>query len=183
MEIWEYDKLVLFIAFVIPGFISIKFYQLLFPGVQRESTDQLIDAIAYSCINYAFLLLPIIAVEKSSIKENCCIIYYIFYLFVFIFAPVLWVIFWKFLRTRNFFQINAPHPISKPWDYVFGKRKPYWVKVTMKDGTVLAGRYGENSFTSSSPAEEQIYLEEKWVINENGAFERKVNNTAGIIIL
>ena len=28
MDIWDVDKLVLFIAFVIPGFVSIKTYQL-----------------------------------------------------------------------------------------------------------------------------------------------------------
>jgi len=40
MEIWEIDKLVLFIAFVIPGFISIKCYQLLFPGTEKSASDQ-----------------------------------------------------------------------------------------------------------------------------------------------
>ena len=33
MDIWDVDKLVLFIAFVIPGFVSIKTYQL---GVRRQ---------------------------------------------------------------------------------------------------------------------------------------------------
>ena len=41
----------------------------------------------------------------------------------------------------------------------------------------------KNSFASSAPAEEQIYLEETWVLNEKGGFERKKNTTAGVIIL
>ncbi|MGY0559808.1 DUF6338 family protein [Luteimonas sp. A277] len=59
MDIWEVEKLSLFLAFVIPGFISIKCYQVAFPGTARGSAEQLLDAIAYSCINYAVLAIPI----------------------------------------------------------------------------------------------------------------------------
>ena len=90
---------------------------------------------------------------------------------------------WKYLRSREFFQKNAPHPTARPWDYVFSQRKPYWVKITLKDGTLVAGKYAEKSFTSSSPAPEQIYLEETWILNDKGGFERVKNDTAGVIIL
>jgi hypothetical protein len=63
MDIWTTDKFLLFFAFVIPGFISIKCYELLFPGPGRSSSEQVIDAIAYSAMNYAILAYPIIAVE------------------------------------------------------------------------------------------------------------------------
>lgn len=56
MDIWTVDKLVLFIAFIVPGFVSLKAYELLAPRVTKESTQQLIDAVAYSSINYAILL-------------------------------------------------------------------------------------------------------------------------------
>ncbi len=55
--------------------------------------------------------------------------------------------------------------------------------ITLKDGSIIAGRYAEKSFASSAPASEQIYLEETWVLNDNGGFERAKNNTAGVIIL
>ena len=183
MDIWEIDKFILFFAFAIPGFISIKTYELLFPGISRASSEQLIDAIAYSSINYALLALPIIGVEKSSIRESCAWLYYSFYIFVLFIAPIVWVLIWKYLRTREFFQKNAPHPTGKPWDFVFSQRKPYWVKVVLKNGTIIGGRYAENSFSSSAPYDEQIYLEETWVINDKGGFERKINDTAGVIIL
>lgn len=183
MDIWEANKLAIFIAFVIPGFISLKAYQLIFPGNERTTSDQLIDAIAYSSINYALLIFPIISVETGNLRETCEFLYYVFYIFVLFVAPIIWVLFWKFLRTREFFQRNAPHPTAKPWDYVFSQRKPYWVKVTLNDGTVIAGRYADKSFASSAPAPEQIYLEETWILNEKGGFERPKNDTAGVIIL
>lgn len=183
MDIWEIDKLALFLAFVIPGFISIKAYQLVFPGTERATSDQLIDAIAYSSINYALLIFPIISIESGNLHESCRFLYYLFYVLVLFIAPIIWVLAWKYLRTRDFFQRNAPHPTAKPWDYVFAQRKPYWVKVTLKDGTKIAGRYADKSFASSAPAPEQIYLEETWILNDNGGFERAKNKTAGVIIL
>ncbi len=183
MDIWEIDKLALFLAFVIPGFISIKVYQLAFPGTERATSDQLIDAIAYSSINYALLIIPIISIESGNLQESYRFLYYLFYVFVLFIAPIIWVLIWKHLRTRDFFQRNAPHPTAKPWDYVFAQRKPYWVKVTLKDGAIIAGRYADKSFASSAPAPEQIYLEETWVLNDKGGFERAKNDTAGVIIL
>lgn len=53
MDIWSFDKLFIFIIFVVPGFISIKVYEALHPSVKRESSKIIIDAVAYSCINYA----------------------------------------------------------------------------------------------------------------------------------
>lgn len=183
MSIWEGDKLLLFIAFVIPGFVSIKTYELLIPGAPRESDKLVIDAIAYSSINYALLLLPIYLVESSEVRQMFPSGYVAFYVFVLFLAPIIWVLAFKKLRTSEFFQRSMPHPTPKPWDYVFAQRKPNWVIVTLKDGTKIAGRYDSCSFASSSPAPEQIYLEETWVLNADGGFERPRENTAGIVIL
>ncbi|WP_137169756.1 DUF6338 family protein [Marinomonas sp. FW-1] len=183
MDIWEGDKLILFLAFVIPGFISLKAYQLVFPATERSSQDQLIDAIAYSSINYSILLLPILSVEASGIKENHPALYCFFYIFVFFLAPIIWVLIWRRLRISDFFQKAAIHPVQKPWDYVFAQRKCYWVRVTLKNGKVLGGEFAEASFASSSPAPEQLYLEKTWFLNEDGSFERQKNSSAGILIL
>lgn len=183
MDIWETNKLLLFIAFAVPGFISLKSYEILCPSSNKSSGDRLIDAVAYSCINYAILFLPIRWVETSGALRSCPAGYYLFYLFVLVVAPFLWALLWRKLRATEFFQRNAPHPTEKPWDFLFEQRKPYWVKVVLTDGKVIAGRYGVKSFASSAPAEEQIYLEETWVLGTNGEFERKVDRTAGTLIL
>ncbi len=183
MDIWGTDKMFLFIAFVIPGFVSLKTYELLLASTPKESTKQLIDAIAYSCVNYALLFWPISVVEIHQVKTKFPNFYILFYVIVFLIAPVAWVLVFKKLRTTQCFQSIMPHPTGKPWDYVFSQRKPYWVIVTLKDGKQIAGLYDSSSFASSAPAPEQLYLEEAWVVNNDGGFERKRNDTAGIIIL
>lgn len=183
MDIWDANKLLLFIAFVIPGFVSLKTYELLFPTATKESDKLLIDAVAYSSINYALLLWPIYAIETHKIRDAYPSAYALFYVFVLFIAPISWACVMKLLRTTEFFQKSIPHPTAKPWDYVFAQRKPYWIIVTLKDGKQIAGRYDSASFASSAPAPEQLYLEEAWVLNNDGGFERPRSETAGILVL
>lgn len=123
MDIWEVDKLTLFLAFVIPGFISLKTYSLMIPGPTRNSGDQLIDALAYSCINYAILWVPIGWIEASPLASSSPALYYVFYLVVFVFAPIIWVLALKWLRTRRWVSQRLPHPTGKAWDFFFQQRK------------------------------------------------------------
>ncbi len=183
MDIWELDKLVLFILFIIPGFISLKTYNLIFPAEKIDSSKQIIDAICYSCINYALVFWAILIVEKINLYKQCEYTYYAFYGFIILITPVIWVLLWRKFRTFNWMQDIFHHPVGKPWDYIFGQKKPYWIIVNLKNGEKIGGKYAYKSFSSNSPANEEIYLEERWIINKHGGFERRVNETAGIIIL
>lgn len=183
MDIWEVDKLIIFIAFVVPGFISLKTYELLQPGLAKDSSQQVVDAVAYSSINYALLLWPIYTVERHNLQASYPTLYALFYVFVLLVAPIVWAWMFRWLRTTQLIQKSLAHPTGKPWDYVFSQRKPYWVIATLSDGRQIAGRYDEKSFASSSPATEQIYLEEAWMLNEDGGLERPRVDSAGIIIL
>lgn len=183
MELLEVDRLVLFIMFVVPGFVSLKVYEQLFPAIQKNTSDLLVDAVAYSCINYSILAWPILSIEYSGLRESHLQIYLAFYAFVLFVAPISWVCVLKKIRTSEFFKASLLHPAAKPWDYVFGLRKEYWIVVTLKDGEKIGGRYSINSFASSAPAVEQLYLEETWHLNEEGGFDRVKEDSAGVIIL
>lgn len=183
MDVWNINALALFIAFVIPGFISLKSYQLLFPGESKSSDKLIVDAIAYSSINYAILFWPIYEIEHHGVRELHPTLYALFYVFALLIAPIVWVFVFKCFRTRQFAQKFMPHPTLKPWDFVFSKRRPYWIVVTLKNGDRVGGRYDASSFASSAPAPEQLYLEEQWVINQDGGLERSYHETAGVLIL
>lgn len=183
MDIWETDKIVLFLGFVIPGFVSMKVYELIFLSAPKDSSSQLIDAIAYSSINYAILILPIYAVESNNIRESFPYLYATFYAAVIFVSPVVLVFSLKALRKIDFIKKVLPHPTARPWDFVFEQRRQLWIIITCKDGKKIGGKYSFLSFASSSPAPEQLYLEEAWVINNDGGFERPRKDSAGIIIM
>lgn len=183
MDIWEVNKLLLFIAFVVPGFISLKTYALLQPTHFKDTSQQLIDAVAYSSINYALLIGPIYAVEHFNLRTSYPALYVLFYVVVLLLAPIGWAWGFLWLRKTQLLQRSIAHPTGKPWDFVFSQRIPYWVIATLNDGRKVAGLYHSKSFASSSPAPEQIYLQEAWVLSKNGGFERARTDSAGIIIL
>lgn len=180
---WSVDKLVLFIAFVVPGFVALKTYALLCPSGSRHAATEIVDAISFSSINYALLIWPILSIHIHDVRTTAPTVYAIFWVFVLLIAPMAWAgLFFK-LRHTQFFQKSLPHPTAKPWDYLFAQRKPYWVIVTLKDGKKIGGRYDSKSFASSNPAPEQLYLEQAWHLSEAGGLERPRTDSAGILVL
>jgi uncharacterized protein DUF6338 len=182
MNIWELDKLIVFIGFVVPGFISLKTYELLSPTALVASSKQVVDAVAFSSMNYALLSWAILLVERSQLSQNAPVLYGGFYLVILFLAPIAWASLWHCLRRTQWFQSRAPHPTELPWDFLFSQRKHYWMVVTLKSGSVVAGLFREESFASSSPADRQLYLQEQWLLDDQGGFDRPVVQTAGVIV-
>ena len=181
MNIFEIDKLIIFILFVIPGFLCIKVYELLNPGTEKESPKQIIEAVAFSSINYTILAVPIYYMEKHY-ASKFDIWYFAFYIIVLFIFPIVIAIVWDGLRKSEFVLKKAPHPTRRPWDFVFSQRKWYWMLVTLKDGRKIGGKYADKSFTSSHSSTVSIYLEECWHVDEKDTFESKRSNSEGILV-
>lgn len=182
MEIWELNKMVLFLIFVLPGFISLVIYDYIIPKEKRDFSKSIIEIVCYSTLNF-IALFPLIYVNiKYDYYNTNTFLLYLSLLIVFIVLPILWpIIFTKFTHTK-FFKSHFLHPIAKPWDYFFGKKESAWVIVHLKSGKMIGGWYGEDSFASSYPDEEQIYLEKVWKLDQTGVFLSEVDQTKGVII-
>lgn len=183
MDIWDVNKLLIFIAFVIPGFLSMKIYSVLHPSVQLDTSKTIVEVVSYSCVNYAIWFVPIYHVEKSSFQISHGILYFVFYLIVLFVSPIILTVFFVWMRSWKWLCRLLPHPTGRAWDYFFGLKEPAWVVVTLKDGKKIGGKYSSDSFSSSTPNPEQLYLEETWEINADGGFEKARTDTMGILIL
>ncbi|WP_447716856.1 DUF6338 family protein [Pluralibacter gergoviae] len=183
MEILEKGKLLLFVLFIMPGFISMKIYSLFYPSSDRDTSKIIIDIISYSCINYALLFIPIYLVENSGVYPAHYICYYLFYFLVLIVLPVALPLLLLWLRHRDFVRQYLPHPTNKAWDYFFSTNQRCWVIVTLKGGKKYGGLYSYNSFASGGPGPEQLYLEQHWALDENSDLDHELRDTLGIVIL
>lgn len=183
MDIWDKSKIIIFLLFVIPGFISMKVYSVLRPNAIFDTSKAIIEIVSYSCMNYAIWFFPIYCIESSEFYLTHPVLYFLIYLSILFISPILLTIFFSWMRTWNWLRTFMLHPTGKAWDYFFGLRVPCWVIVTLKDGKKIAGKYGANSFASSAPEPEQIYLEEHWVLSNDGGLERPRVSTLGILIL
>jgi len=181
MDIWDADKLILFIAFFVPGFITLKVWDLLVPGEVRYPSQSIIEAIAYSCINYALLSWLLILDVRLDLKSSAPVWHGVVIFVILFVAPIVLAFAYWSLRNTDLFLKHFRHPIPKPWDYVFGKQESFWVIVEFFDGTKIGGIYDVDSFSSSFPMEEQIYLQQVWEVNGD-QFLRPVDRSEGVII-
>jgi len=183
MDIWEINKLALFLLFFIPGFISIKVYDLFIASERRDFSKSLFEVMGYSAINFAALSWLIALIHSDNYYSAHKVIYFLFLLIIIFIAPIIWPFIFLKLSSWPPISKRIVHPIRKPWDYVFGKKQSYWVIVHLLNGKKIGGTYDKNSFTSSYPADEQIYLEQVWHLDNKGAFLKPVERSSGIIIL
>jgi hypothetical protein len=182
MDIWSADKIALFIFFVIPGLTSIKIYGLLFPGTDKSTSDVIIDAVAYSCLNLVLcsLLSVCFGLPQFPMFLSTAVVLAASYLFL---VPLATALAWRAIRYQPWMLRYLPHPGHAAWDEAFAKRGPSWIKVFLKDGTVLAGLYSTKSFATSAPCPPQIYLEQSWILNDARGFDRVKKRTNGILIV
>ncbi|EOA0279423.1 DUF6338 family protein [Escherichia coli] len=183
MDIWEKSKIIIFLLFVIPGFISMKVYSVIHPNTAFDTSKAIVEIVSYSCINYAVWFAPIYFIESEGVYLKHPVPYCALYLVILFISPILLTIFFSWMRTWRWLCNYMPHPTGRAWDYFFGLKVPCWMIITLKNGKKIAGKFGANSFASSAPEPEQIYLEEHWVLNDDGGFERPRVSTLGILIL
>ncbi|MBI1325967.1 hypothetical protein GC170_22630 [bacterium] len=182
MDIWSLDKIFLFTLLAVPGFISLKLYDINTSGYYRDSSKQLIDIVTYSCLNLAFCAFPIYVIEYYLKECMPGFLYFIFYFSVIFVVPLFSAILLYWFRTTRFARKYLPHPLHRSWDFVFFNSQCFWVKIVLKSKEVLYGYYGENSFTSTDPAHYQIYLEQVWRKNRSGGFKEMKSETKGLIV-
>ena len=87
-----------------------------------------------------------------------------------------------FRRALAFGGINVQHSVPTAWDYKFSTTDtPKWMCICLDDNTILRGRYGMKSLASSDRNNQDIYLEEVFMIDETDAWVRE-DRTDGIWI-
>ncbi len=184
--------LVLFLFFVIPGFVSIKVYDLLVPSERRNFGNSIIEVIGFSIINL-LPWSPIFAftdfVDARSIRRlsrlrfDLSFLEYATLLGVLFVSPVLLtVVYYVFLsspRTRRALKLPPRAPTG--WDHFFGKREKCWILFHLKSGQKVGGLYGSESSASTFPHVQQVYVQSLYRVDPEGNWTL-VSRTKGAII-
>lgn len=165
------DKLFFFILLFLPGFVFIKTYSQVVVNKNHDFSKEWYEAVAWGCI-----------FSGTTYFIHHLIPFDIIWILGTLVAPFASPFIIKMALTHPFIANYVISPVPTSWDYVFGGRKPYWVILHLKDGRNIGGVYGENSFTSSFPNSQDIYLEEVWQLNENNFFINPIERTNGILM-
>lgn len=182
MDILSIDKLILLLYFFVPGFLSLKFYQLLFAQEKIDFSRSLYEAIGLSFINFTIFFYVIYLINKPDFVELYPWFYYLITVVIIFITPLLLTYGFSKIQKSNFFQKYFVSPEKVPWDWHFSKRESYWVIVTLKDGRKIGGKFGLKSRASASPKSKEIFIEDIWKLDDNYKFIESVKRNKGVII-
>ncbi len=73
-------------------------------------------------------------------------------------------------------------PTPSAWDFAFSKGRAGWVRVRFPDGRWLGGWFGEDSYATSFPNPQELYLQVGYVVDSDGAFTNVRYAPGGLVI-
>jgi hypothetical protein len=174
------DAVYLFVLLFLPGFISVKVYGELVATHRPDFSKDFFTAVSYSMLNFAFFL-PFLLWFRTLLLGSFPALLAASYL-VLLIAPAFWP--WLYVQacTKRWLPFLNQAIQEKPWDYFFAKRQPVWVVATLTDGRKLGGFYAGDSYASAFPNDEQLYIQQQWLLGEDDEFIKPIEQSAGFLV-
>lgn len=180
MDIFDENKILLFIFFFIPGFVALKTYEFFYAINKKDLGKEVLDAVFFSCLNYSVVGFPLIYILNTyDLNLFGLLITGIVSLLI---SPCILAFLWVYIINQLCKRTKlGKSPHKTPLEYfnnVVRKDKHVWVQVELKDNSLVSGVFG---YMTSYPDELGIYLQQYWTL-ENGQFSRH-DKDLGIVIL
>jgi hypothetical protein len=83
------------------------------------------------------------------------------------------------IRPKRWTRVD-PRPAG--WDVAFQDRAPCHVRVMMRDGTWVAGWFGEDSYASGWPDPQTLFLQTIYAVEDDGTIGAQVEGSIGAVI-
>jgi hypothetical protein len=189
MTFESFDVVFFTAGFLVPGFIWSAVLSLFIPSRSAAPEVRFLQFLTLSCINHGIWSWALFMIFRSGFVQSHPNGSGIFLGVIIFVSPVALGVLSGLLQQRQevmrFFNrlgIRTIHPIACAWDWHFSRAKPYWVLVTLKDGTRVYGLFGTRSFAASDPEKRDLYLEEQFRPMETGDWA-PVEDTGGVLIL
>lgn len=184
----SFSEILVLVLFIIPGFVLMRVKRLAYPTAESSTAGTVLDSLALSCVIYA-LASPLIYlgylhrwyVTKPRLSAAIAL------LVLLILPATLGAAYVWFTKTGRMRWLGVllgfPHPDPTAWDYHFRKGRAYWVWLTFRNGKVMAGLFGQNSFASSFPQQRDLYIEKLLRLDEHGHVVELIEQSAGALVM
>ena len=162
------------LAFVVPGFIIARTREQFIAGRKRAASEDLLEYVTYGAVNFAVFswLIYLLAYGNWSAWQAS-----LGWLVVLLLGPLLLGVLLGVGARREWMHkllapigIKAVHVVPAAWDWKFGKMPCQHALVTFKDGTRIGCFLGDRSFISSDQSERDLYAEQVFNIDDDGAW-------------
>jgi hypothetical protein len=191
--------LLILAVFVLPGFVTLLLRERMF-AVRGEDTqfERLLNALYYSALIYAIVFAAgaLAGVDKTdvvefyrgekSLAEDLAAGGIITLALPAAIATIgLW---WRSSRkvrpgVLKFIGVSPSHSVSSGWNEAFSREGSPMLRVTLKDGRVVGGYFGDGSLAGYSEHAQDLFISERWSINpKNDWFTGVAEGTTGLWI-
>ena len=190
MQLQSFGAVVFTLLFMIPGFVWSATLSMLVPRRPRQYELRFLEFFTLSCINNAFHIWYFYYFWVSGYYLKYPFQTSLWLLLALLLSPFVLGLATGYLAQREAitlflrrFGFRTIHYAPTAWDWFFAKSTPQWVRVTLKDGQSVLGRFGEKSFAGSDPSNRDLYLEETFAYQQHGGKIEPVERTNGVLIM
>ena len=186
----SFSQILILLVFIIPGFVLMRVKRVAYPTAEPSTASIVLDSLALSCFVHG-LASPIWYLSYVfGWYVTRPRLFGMVALFILLIGPSLLGVLYVWLTKTEKAQwlrwlrelLGFPHPDPTAWDHHFRKGRAYWVWLTFKSGQVMAGLVGPNSFASSFPHEQDLYVEKLLSLDKHGRVQRWVEDSAGALV-
>jgi hypothetical protein len=189
--------LVLLVAFVLPGFITVLIQERTFKSAEDLTPlDRLLRVLYYSV--WTYLLLALVAlvfqIDRTYVEETVdhfeddpaelvwrAALVLLIPSFLIATATRLWAGSKAQSCTLQKLRINERHQEPTAWDFFFRQQRNSYVRVTLSDGGRVLGFYGQRSFAAYAKDGRDLYLERIYVLDDaHDWFGPEVDGNRGV---
>jgi hypothetical protein len=188
-------------AFILPGFVTVLLRERTYHvRAGTESFELLLTALYYSATIYlgAACVAVIISVftdlSTSQVKElwngdATLAVYAGLAVAGLVIGPATITIAgkrWTDSKTKRSLagrlRLDPSHSTRSAWEHWFAQRQACLVRATLDDGRVVGGFYGTKSMAGYSRDGQDIFIEERWILDEDGWFKESSPSSLGLYI-
>jgi hypothetical protein len=174
------EQLPWLLVLVLPGFISIRVFELLVPTRRTSTGREALEALSYGAINFGIWAVPVLYwLPWLQVRPLRFTLVAIALLIV---SPAALALGARALLVWPFVRKWVVHPVPTAWDHFFGLRRAAWLRIHLKNGRFIGGWYGPGSFASSDPEWRDLYVEQAWELDSLGGFKQKISDTMGFLV-
>ena len=84
--------------------------------------------------------------------------------------------------SKSFRPLSQYDTTPSAWDVTFKSVPPTYVRIRMRDGSWFAGWFGTNSYASSYPDAQGLYVEIEYAVDIKGALAEPISGSGGSFI-
>ena len=174
---FDWSKLAFFVLFALPGFVSLQIWSLIVPTNDKPLKDSLPEALGFGVLN-AMIGGPLVVVLAP--KEPWA--FYGLLVVTLVALPAAWPFVGKWCLGKLAEHNLILNQNRNGWDAVFQRREPLFVIVHLKDGRLIGGFFGDESYAALHPASGHLYLQQLWHLNARGQFREPIPESRGLIL-